>query len=159
MNITTPTGPIVVSAHTYFLQDSNGSMYIYGGDMDMGSGDAWVTLPAQGYFLDFKSPMTVGQSKGLTVTFSDGTSMTYSYVIVAIENVSTGIGTFETYRIEENTTYNYVNGDQVVESNVEWFVPSLGSIKLVSDATYYSSGVFQFSLNLTATISSTSVSY
>jgi hypothetical protein len=150
---------MVVSTHGYFLQDANGSIYTYGGDTGIGSGDVWVTSPTSGYFLDLESPMAVGQNNGTSVTFTDGSSMTRSYSVTAIENVSTGIGTFESYRISENITINYPDGDRVVESNTYWYVPGLGEVKIISDATFYSGGVFQLSQKLTATITSTSVIY
>lgn len=157
VNLSTPAGPMVVSVHTYTHQDGDGSIYVDG--ESSGSGDTWVTSSAAGYFLSLQSPVSVGQNHGSSVSFDDGSSLTFSYSVTGIENVSTGIGTFESYRVEVNATIDYTNGDRVVESNSEWYVPGLGSIKVQSDATYYSGGVFVLSQKLTFTLSSYSVSY
>jgi len=109
--------------------------------------------------LDLESPMAVGQNRGTSVTYTDGTTGSYSYSVTGIENVATGIGTFEAYRISQNVTINYTNGIRVVESNTIWYVPSLGTVKLISDATSYSGGVFLLNQQLTATLSNTSIVY
>jgi hypothetical protein len=157
INISTPAGPTVVSVHTYFHQDENGSIYVDG--EDLGSGDKWVTSPPAGYFLSMQSPVSVGQNHGSSATFDDGSSSTISYSVTGIENVSTRIGTFESYRVEVNATIDYANGDKAVESNTEWYVPGLGSIKLQSDATYYSGGAFVLSQKLTFILIGWTVSY
>lgn len=158
-NLTTSAGQLVVSTHSYFLQDANGSMNTYGADFGLGSGDVWVTSPASGYFLSLESPMAVGQNHGTSATYTDGTTMTIAYSVTSIENVDTGAGRYEAYKITQNATINYTNGIKVIENNTIWYVPGLGMVKTVSDATRYSGGTFQLNQQLTIMLSSTSVAY
>lgn len=158
-NLTTSAGQSVVSTHSYLLQDANSSINTYGADFGLGSGDVWVTSPASGYFLSFESPMAVGQNHGTSAAYTDGTTMTIAYSVNAIENVDTGAGKYEAYKITQNATINYTNGIKVVENNTIWYVPGLGTVKILSDATRYFGGAFQLNQQLTATLSSTSVAY
>jgi hypothetical protein len=144
--------------HDYFLQDNNGSIFSYG-EGDSISGDTWVVFPAVGYYLRLESPMAVGQSNGSTVDFDDGSSLTYSYSIDSIQNVSTSLGSYESYKITSNLSVDYGTGDTEVVSATSWYVPGLGSVKIMETDSYYSGGVLQLTLNFTATIDSTSVVY
>ena len=157
MNITTPVGPLVFAAHSYFTQDGDGSPYSHGGDFGLGSGDIWVISPSWGYFLLYQSPVNPGQNYGTSVTYSDGTSRTYSSSVIMMENVSTGIGTFEAYRIAGASTINFADGRSTVMSQTIWFVPRLGVVREISDATSYVNGKFQLNQKLTMTLSNTSV--
>ena len=157
INLSTPTGPLVVSVHIYFYQDVDGTMYVDGQSSD--SGDIWVTSPVQGFYLSMESPVSVGQNYSSSVTYDDGSSATYATSVTGIENVSTGMGTYEAYRLVTNATFYHTNGDRVDEVVTEWHVPGLGSIKAQIDASYYVGGVYSHSMDLTFTLSSTSVSY
>jgi len=161
LNLSGSDNTVTISSHTYVLQNNvNGSVYLCG--MDVGSGDIWVTSPAEGNYLSLKSPIAVGQSSGASVTFSDGSSLTYSYSVTSIENVTTGVGTFEAYRISQNLTYVYAFGviDRMDSNIIQWYVPGLGgSVKTAMNASYYSGGVFQYTLTATTTLTSTTVVY
>lgn len=159
MNISTPTGTLVVSTHDYFLQDLDGSISSYGADFGTGSGDVWVNSPTSGNYFTIESPITVGQSNGYSITYTDGTTMTVSYLVEGIESVTTGIGKFMAYRVSENATINYTNGNTAVESIINWYVANLGSVKMKSYTTLYSNGVFQLNQKLNFSLSSTSVVY
>jgi len=85
----------------------------------------------------------------------------HSYTVTAKENVTTQIGTFEAYRISMNDTYNYATGaiDRMEESSTKWYVPGWGLVKEELNASYYSGGVLQYTLNVTITLTNTTVSY
>jgi hypothetical protein len=159
VNISTPSGALVVSTHDYFLQDIDGSISSYGADFGTGSGDVWVTSPTSGNYFTIESPIAVGQSNGYSITYTDGTTMTVSYLVEGVESVTTGIGKFMAYRVSENATINYTNGNTAVESIINWYVANLGSVKMTSDTTLYSGGVFQLNQKLAFTLSSTSIVY
>ena len=128
--------------------------------MDIGTGDAWVISPGCGYYLSAQSPVDVGQSNAISVSFDDGSSIIAFSSVDAIETVSTEAGAFETYRISFEGYYEYVNGDELVMSITEYFVPGIGSsVKVINNGDYYSGGLYQFSLNYTATLTNTTVDY
>ena len=160
MDMTSSSGThIVTSVHNYLVQDSNGTLYTCGEDFGTGSGDTWVTAASGGIFLSNQSPVSVGQNYGTSVTYTDGTTETIAISVVGIEDVQTNIGNLESYKVTVDATINFSNGTRVVENNTIWYVPGLGTIKLASDATSYSGGVFQGSLSLTAILTSTSIAY
>jgi hypothetical protein len=159
-DMTGPSGThVVVSVHDYLVQDSNGTIYTSGVDFGIGLGDTWVTAASGGTFLSNQSPMSVGQNYGTSVTYTDGTTETISASVIGIEDVQTNIGNLESYKVSVDATINSSNGTRTVENNTIWYVPGLGSIKLVSNSTSYSGSVFQGSLSITATLTSTSVAY
>jgi hypothetical protein len=159
-NLTASSGQSITSnTHSYYTQDDNGSIIIYGTNDGLGSDDIWVISPASGYFLSTLSPMAVGQTYGNSVEYSDGTMDDYTSSVVAIENVDSGMGIYEAYKIVTNATVNFTNGSKVVENYTDWYVPGLGLIKVTSDATRYAGGVLQVNQKITTTLSSTSVSY
>ncbi|MCK5235766.1 MAG: hypothetical protein KAR06_02180 [Deltaproteobacteria bacterium] len=152
-------GSIVASSNDYFLQD------IYGGVYDFGSystdtGQIWINDPAAGYVLSMESPIAVGQANSYNATYNDGTAQEYMYSVVAIENVSTGLGTFEAYKVTGSMTVDYISGYSAVVSVTAWVVPEIGvSVKVEESASYYYLGELQYTLNDTATLSSTNVAY
>jgi hypothetical protein len=159
LTLSTSAGPIVVGAHTYFRQDGNGSVYSYG--ENIGAGDIWVVSPTPGFYLDMFSPLSVGQSNGGTIIFNDGSVETFSYNVEAVENVSTDAGVFEAYRISRNFTYNYASGSisRLESSGTYWYVPGLGGVKSHLTASYFSGSTFLYTLDVTATLASSNVTY
>jgi hypothetical protein len=156
LTLTGPGGTVTTRTDTFFTQDGTGSVFVYG--TNVGSGDIWITSTPY-YYLSSLSPMAVGQSYGGSVTFTDGSTLTVSDIVTGTENVSTGIGTFETYKINQSATYNFTNGDRTVENNTIWYVPGLGMVQLQANTSYHSGGLLQLTLSFTATLTSTNVSY
>jgi hypothetical protein len=144
--------------HLYFNQDAFGTIRSFGDIDDFGQ-DIWIVIPPTGYFIATASPMAVGNSNSADVTFTDLTSLSYSYSVTSIDNVATPVGYYESFKMTESSTYQYPDGyEEVVESTV-WYVPGLGVIKVQSIDSLYSGGVLQSSLSYTATIDSTSIVY
>lgn len=146
------------SYYDYGLQDSNGSIHIYGEDED--SGNIWINT-APGYYVQIVSPVTLGQSGGETFTYTDGSSQTYSYSVEgSTVNVGTPIGTFEAYRLNVDRTRNYANGRRLISHSQADFVPGLMAVvKETSTGSVYQGVTFLYSLDATRTLSSTNVSY
>jgi len=159
MNISTPAGVFVIGTHDYFLQDIGGSISTYGTDFGTGSGDVWVTSPFSGKYLTAESPMYVGQSNHYSLTYTDGTTMTISYLVEGVESVTTGVGKLMAYRVSENATIYYTNGTTAFENITNWIVANIGSVKMKSKTFLYSNGVFQLHQKLHYTLTSTSVVY
>lgn len=147
------------SGHLYFLQDAGGSVRVYGGRIE--DNDAWVVSPANGYVLSIMSPVAVGQSYGASATLSDGSSLTFTYSIDAIENVSTLLGTYQAYRGSTSRTWDYASGSftRVTQTGTVWLVPGLGEVKSNMNVKMYSGSTLTLTLFYTAVLSSTNVSY
>ncbi len=105
------------NAHSYFLQDGTGSLFEYGGTLNTNS-DVWVTIGSGGNFLFYLSPVAVGQKHNANVTYNDGSTETFSASVIGTENVQTGVGLLEAYKITENVTFNNVDGTKDVRYNL-----------------------------------------
>ena len=155
---TITVGSISDDDHLYFNQDASGTIRSFGEIDDFGQ-DIWIVNPSTGFFIATTSPMAVGNSNSGSVTFTDGSSLSYSYSVTSIDNVATPVGYYESFKMTESSTYQYPSGyEEVVESAV-WHVPGLGVIKVQSVDSLYSGGVLLWSLSYTATIDSTGIVY
>ncbi len=158
ISVSGPAGAIgSLSGHTYVLQDSTGTVYVYGGND--GTVDTWVSAESGGYYVDSQSPVATNQSYGNSTTYSDGSTETTSIQVTGTDYVSAPAGYFETYKILLNSTYTYTDGTSAVESNVIWYVPGLGTVKETISVTYYTGTTVTGNLTLTLFLTSTSVAY
>ncbi len=125
----------VTTSHVYFLQNPDGTIVICGVSS---SGTAtWVTAPAAGYYSDYVSPMSVGQTFNQTVTFTNGKAGSYPYTVEAVDTVTVPFGKFEAYRITKSMSYDLTDNSRLVLTETDYFVPGLGSIKTVKKGTFY----------------------
>jgi hypothetical protein len=120
-----------IDDHLYFNQDASGTMRTFGG-IDESTQDIWIVNPATGFFIATASPMAVGNSGSSDVAFTDSSSLSYSYSVVSIDNVTTPIGYYESFKMTESSTYQYPGGDEEVVESTVWYVPGLGVIKVQS---------------------------
>lgn len=157
LTLSGPGGSVSGDDYSYFLQDANGAIYEYG-RKELGQ-DVWVVSPSIGYFLSTASPMGVGQSNSGIAWYNDDSKITYSYTVTSKENVSTSLGTYESYKLSISFTFEYFWGDSVVVSKNIWYVPGLGTLKVVANETLYSGGIFQYALDYTASLDDTNVIY
>jgi len=145
------------SYHEYGLQDSNGSILVFGED-DNGS-NVWINS-SPGYYVQIVSPVTLGQSGGSTYTFTNGSSETYAYVVDGATVISScELGRYEAYRINVDRTTNYTNGTRFISHSQVDFVPGLGTIKQISTGSRYQGATFLYSIDVTQTLSSTNIPY
>ena len=159
MNLSIP-GASPIDSHVYFRQDVNGSILEYG-EGASGLPNIWVVSPASGYYMNLPSPMGTGLSSASSVSYDDGTTATYSIQITGTDNVSTGIGIYESYEIHYNYDFAEPSGAGGGVMATMWYVPGLGMIK--EDAYVASwdgpgmAGYMQY--HYVATLTGTSVVY
>ncbi len=146
-----------LNSHGYVFQDSTGTIYNCG--FNDGSGDSWVSAASGGYFVDAQSPIATNQSYGSSVTYSDGSTETYSTQVVGTENVSTPAGYYEAYKFLLNATNTYTNGTSQVQSNIVWYVPGLGTVRETFNITEYTGNTVTDNVTVTMSLTSTSVTY
>lgn len=149
--------PLVISQNEYYLQSNDGSIYVYGSGIN--SQDIWVVSPAEGRYLNLKSPLVVGQSYNVSVTYNDGETMLYSYYVHSFETVQTKAGNFDVYKIEINRRYDDSSGAgyRTEEHSFEWYSPNCGIIKETAYISYYSGGSLLYSLAYTAELTWTNL--
>ncbi len=151
--------PYNTGGNSYYRQDVSGNMYDSGeGD---GATDKWINNPAAGEILSISSPLTVGGSLGGAVTYSDGSTETFSYNVVSTENVLTTAGYYEAYKINLVLTINYVSGSftKAIITGTIWYVPGLGEVKGSAAISYYNGAPIVLSETMTYSLTSTNVTY
>lgn len=161
MNLNIPgVGSQPFDSHVYFRQDANGSILEYG-EGGSGIGNIWVVSPASGYYVNLPSPMAAGFSSASSITYNDGTTATYSLQITGTDNVSTGMGIYESYEVHYNFDSSEPSGAGGSTMATMWYVPGLGMIKEDSNvASWDGPGMAGYmQLHYTATLTGTSVSY
>jgi hypothetical protein len=148
---------INISGHIYGLQDANGSFLVFGED---DAGVRWIQTPP-GYYVQIISPVTLGQEGGKSVTYNDGSTFTYSYSIAnSTEYVSTGLGTFEAYKITSVGIHGLPDGTRIDTYETSYFVPRLSAVvQSTGTSFYYKFNIFDYSLSSTSTLSGTNVAY
>jgi hypothetical protein len=161
MNLNIPgVGPTPIDSHVYFRQDVNGSILEYG-EGSSGIGNIWVVSPASGYYMNLPSPMAAGLSSASSITYDNGTSATYSLQITGTDNVSTGMGIYESYEVHYNYDLSEPSGAGESIMTTMWYVPGLGMIKEDSYVALWDgpgmAGYMQ--MHYTATLTGTSIAY
>jgi hypothetical protein len=159
MNLNIPGVPPMES-HVYFRQDVNGAILEYG-EGAPGIPNIWVVSPASGYYMNLPSPMAAGLSSASSITYDDGTTATYSLQITGTDNVSTGMGIYESYEVHYNYDSSEPSGAGGSIMATMWYVPGLGMIKEDSYvASWDGPGMAGYiQLHYTATLTGTSVLY
>lgn len=149
-----------IDSHVYFRQDVNGSILEYG-EGGSGIGNTWVVSPASGYYMNLPSPMAAGSSTASSITYDDGTTATYSLQVTGTDNVSTGLGIYESYEVHYNYASSEPSGAGGSVTATMWYVPGLGMIKEDADvALWVGPGMAGYTqMHYTATLTGTSVSY
>ncbi len=148
----------VAESHSYFLQGEDGSIYEYGvGDEE---GDAWIESPIEGFYKVRESSYVTGAHNEWSLSYTDGSTAVYSYSVGDIEAVCTDKDVFDAYLITTNVTYHYPFSNEMYTGTTKnWCVPSIGTVKADMNVSYYTDGLLDFTMSVTATLSSTSVSY
>ncbi|MGB5584043.1 MAG: hypothetical protein WBO93_10675 [Gammaproteobacteria bacterium] len=128
--LTGTAGSEVIAARLLSYQDGNNSMYDCGGYNDTLGRYVFLidnaTSP-DGIFLDEKSPVQIGDTTSGVITFDDGTWEDCTRSVQAIENVSTPLGFYESYRVHETCSFS----DGTVSDDTLWTVPSITELKLL----------------------------
>ena len=157
-------GTLSIDSHVYFRQDANGSILEYG-EGASGFPNIWVVSTAtghHGYYMNLPSPMGAGFSPVTdNITYNDGTTATYSIQVTGTDNVSTGMGRYESYEVHYNYDSSEPSGAGESIMATMWYVPGLGMIKEDSYvASWEGPGMTGYiQLHYTATLTGTSVSY
>jgi len=131
MNGTYSNGtPFSSNGLTYFSQDAYGSINKYGDSMSL-----WITSPASGFITSFKSPFNSPYSWINTYTQQNGDKSSDSKLIVGKATATTGMGTFEVYQVQTDSTTTLAAGGSDISTETDYFVPSIGMVKIVLNAT------------------------
>jgi len=159
INLTINSRTTAGTDYTYFSQDASGNYYLHGdGDEN---GDNWITSPAAGFVKEIASPVSIGDTDSVTVTYADGDTETVFYVVAGKEYVSTGIANYESYKVNVTITANHAAGrfTKTVAVETAWIVPGLGIVKQEFNVEYYVGNTITETFNYTSTLTATNVSY
>ena len=116
------------NVRSLMYQDASNSLYDCGHFDDTLGRYVYLTDSADspdGVFLEVESPMQVGNTTSAVVFYDDGSWEDCTQSVQAIENVSTTLGLYESYKSFESCSYS----DGTMLTNTMWTVPSIFNIK------------------------------
>jgi len=91
--------PFSSNGLTYYSQDAIGNYSVYGDSTSL-----WITSPVSGFVTVVKSPITSPDSWINSYTQQNGDLTTDTITVIGKATVATGMGTFETYKIQTDST-------------------------------------------------------
>jgi len=128
---TLPNGAAVTSSGSeYFSQTGSGTKNTYGT-----STAGWITAPASGFVPTIISPIITPNSWINTFTQQNGDVTTSQISAIGKTNVTTGMGVFETFKYQANSTTTLAAGGTRVSTTVTYVVPAIGPIKMTINQT------------------------
>jgi len=117
--------PFSSNSSTYYSQDATGNYNIYGDSTSL-----WVTSPVSGFVTGLRSPIVSPDSWINSYTQQNGDVTSDTITVIGKATVTTGLGTFETFKIQTDSTVTLAAGGTDVFTEVDYVVPSIGPIKL-----------------------------
>jgi len=128
---TLPNGATVTSnGSEYFSQTGSGAKNTYGN-----SAAGWITLPASGFVPTIISPIITPNSWAITFTQQNGDTTTSQISAIGKVNVTTGMGVFETFKYQTNSTTTLAAGGSRVSTTTTYVVPAIGPVKMTINQT------------------------
>ena len=127
-SLTGPGGTAAYSVRQLFYQDTNNSIYECGEFSDTLGRYVFLTDTAtspNGIFLEEESPVQIGNSTSGVIFLDDGSWEDCTETILAIENVSTPAGLYESYKKAISCSYS----DGTTSVSTAWTVPSIFDMK------------------------------
>jgi len=117
--------PFASNGMTYYGQDATGNYNVYGDSTSL-----WITSPISGFVTGIKSPIASPSSWINSYTQQNGDVTTDTITVIGKSTVTTGMGTFETYKIQTDSTITLAAGGTDVSTEIDYVVPSIGPIKI-----------------------------
>lgn len=146
--------PFATTSQYYFSQTASGTMNVYG---DPVSG--WITTPASGFVPSTISPISSPSSWVNNYTQQNGDTTNETISVPGRAVVSTGMGSFETYKITTSSTINYAAGGTDVTNETDYVVPSIGPVKIVINTTSTDAAGAVTTLSITLTATTTNIPF
>jgi len=126
-----PNGAAITSnGSEYFSQTGSGSKNTYGN-----STAGWITSPASGFVPTIISPIITPNIWNSTFTQQNGDITTRQISAIGRVNVTTGMGVFETFQYQANSTTTLAAGGRRVSTSITYVVPAIGPIKITINQT------------------------
>jgi len=126
-----PNGASVTSnGSEYFSQTASGTKNTYGT-----SAAGWITQPASGFVPTIISPIITPNSWANTFTQQNGDVTTSQISAIGKVNVTTGMGVFETFKYQANSTTTLAAGGSRVSTTITYVVPAIGPVKMTINQT------------------------
>jgi len=121
---------VTSSGSEYFSQAAGGSKNTYGT-----SAAGWITTPVSGFVPSLISPIITPNSWINTYTQQNGDVTSNQISAIGKVNVATGMGVFEAFKYQSNSTVTLAAGGTRVSTTVTYVVPAIGPIKTVINQT------------------------
>ena len=120
---------IALNVRLLYYQDKKNSLYECGFYDNKTASYVFITdtdSTPDGIALSIESPVKVGNTTSTLVTYTDSTWKDCTRAVQSIENVKTGVGNYESFKINESCSNSASNSNTQTDM---WFVPSLYTVK------------------------------
>jgi len=147
--------PISSIGTDYFSQTATGTKNVYG---TLASG--WITTPASGFVTTLLSPIILPSSWNVTYTQQNGDVTSSRVSVVSKANVITGMGTFEAFKYQTDTTTALAVGGKLTSTVFTYVVPAIGPIMTEMNLTVTNAlGAVTSGVQMTLTASTTNIPF
>jgi len=121
--------PFAITANRYFNQDVLGNYNLYGDDSGVNAASNWITTPVSGFVTQMKSPISFPSTWSNLYTLQNGDKVTENITVLGKTTITIGLGSFETYKIQWNTSTTFALGGTDISKETDYVVPSIGLVK------------------------------
>jgi len=119
-----------INGSEYFSQTASGAKNTYGN-----STAGWITQPASGFVPTIISPIITPNRWAITFTQQNGDTTTSQISAIGKVNITTGMGVFETFKYQTNSTTMLAAGGSRVSTTITYVVPAIGPVKMTINQT------------------------
>ncbi len=110
---------------TYYSQNAVGNYVVYGDSTSL-----WITSPSSGFVTSLRSPIVSPDSWINSYVQQNGDATTETITVIGKVVVATGMGRFETYKVQRDATVQLAAGGTDVSTEIDYIVPSIGPVKI-----------------------------
>ena len=152
---TLPNGASVTSnGSEYFSQTATGTKNTYGN-----SAAGWIATPTSGFVPTLVSPIITPNSWVITYTQQNGDTTTDQISAIGKTTITTGMGAFETFKYQSNSTTTLAAGGTRISTTVTYVVPAIGPVKMTINQTSTDAAGTVTTSQLTLTASTTNIPF
>ena len=127
--------PLAIISNSYFSQDVSGNYNLYGDDSGVNAASNWIVTPVSGFVTQMKSPISFPSTWSNLYTLQNGDKITENITVLGKATITIGLGSFETYKVQFDTSTTFALGGTDISKETDYIVPSIGLVKSSSKTT------------------------
>ncbi len=151
--------PFAVTVNTYFSQDVLGNYNLYGDNSGANAASNWITTPASGFVTQMKSPISFPSTWNNSYTLQNGDKITENTTVLGKATITIGLGSFETYKVQFDTSTAFALGGTNISKETDYIVPSIGLIQSSGTTTSTDAVGVVTTSNMNLVVSTTNIAF